>query len=360
MRAPTLSCWLLTAACALALTACSGDDEQGGADAPVADAAVDAPTDAANTNPTMLSETGLYSDLAAGTLAPGVVEYAPRWQLWSDRAVKRRWIYLPPGTKIDTTDMDFWSFPQGTKLWKEFTRDGVRIETRLLWKQGPTDDVGDWFMVSFQWNQAQTDAMAVTAGVVDDAGNNDIPSRSDCRKCHGPDRIPSVVLGFGALQLDYDDTDPARMDLGRLVAEQHLTTNPTGSGNAYFPLPSTGLTDPTPAAFGYLHANCGGCHNSRSSLVSGQTVMQLRLETATTSLTSWSATPTWKTTVGPNGTGVTGQLGGTIVRPGMPDQSTLFQRLSTTGTTKMPPVGRETTDDQGGIPAVRAWISALP
>ena len=90
--------------------------------------------------PKRLTETGLFADAARESLAPGVMAYAPRFQLWSDGAEKRRWLWLPPGTRIDTSDMDSWVFPVGTKFWKEFTRDGVRVETRLLEKLGPGDD----------------------------------------------------------------------------------------------------------------------------------------------------------------------------------------------------------------------------
>ena len=33
--------------------------------------------------------------------------------------------------------MDEWHFPVGTKVWKEFSRDGKRLETRLFWKTEP-------------------------------------------------------------------------------------------------------------------------------------------------------------------------------------------------------------------------------
>src|SRR5262245_30688341 len=84
--------------------------------------------------PEHLSETGLFADVARESLAPDIIAYAPRFQLWSDGADKRRWLWLPPGARIDTSDMDSWVFPVGTKFWKEFTRDGVRVETRLLEK----------------------------------------------------------------------------------------------------------------------------------------------------------------------------------------------------------------------------------
>lgn len=355
------SCWWMLTVAALA-AACGGDDEAPqGPDAATIDAPVDGPSpDGPFVAPTMLSETGLYSDIAAGTIAPDVIEYAPRWQLWSDRAVKRRWLYLPPGAKIDTSDMDFWSFPPGTKLWKEFTRDGVRVETRLLQKIGATDDLTDWFMVSFQWNQAQTDAVAVPAGVVDEAGNDDIPSRSDCRKCHGPHRNPSVVLGIGALQMDFDAPQDG-LDLGRLVAEDRLTHPPTaGAGGAYFPLPASGASDPVVAALGYLHANCGGCHNERSELTQGQspqTPMRLRLASAPALRESWQVTPAYSTTVNVRTT-----VGGSsqfLIVPGDVAASTLHGRMVDIGPNQMPPLGRETPDATGGVASIRDWILSL-
>ncbi len=44
------------------------------------------------------------------------------------------WVYLPPGATIDTSNMDEWTFPVGTKFWKEFVVAGVLTETRLLHK----------------------------------------------------------------------------------------------------------------------------------------------------------------------------------------------------------------------------------
>ena len=100
--------------------------------------------------PQRLAETGLYADIATGELAADVVAYTPQFPLWSDGADKRRWIWLPPGTQIDTDDQDEWKFPDGTKLWKEFSVAGIAIETRLIEKRGPADD--DWIPISYVWN----------------------------------------------------------------------------------------------------------------------------------------------------------------------------------------------------------------
>lgn len=109
-----------------------------------------------------LSETGLYRDLASFTLAAGVVEFRPAYALWSDGADKRRFIALPAGAAIDTRDMDHWQFPVGTRFWKEFSRDGRRLETRLIERTGPGNE--DYWMGAFLWDEDGKDATFVREG----------------------------------------------------------------------------------------------------------------------------------------------------------------------------------------------------
>ena len=89
-----------------------------------------------------LSEMGLYADFASKTISSAVVEYEPAYKLWSDGDEKRRWVWLPPGTKIDTSDMDHWVFPVGTRFFKEFAVGGKRIETRMIERVSAAD--GDY------------------------------------------------------------------------------------------------------------------------------------------------------------------------------------------------------------------------
>src|SRR5262245_31431150 len=61
-----------------------------------------------------LSETGLFEDIAADRVGRDVLAYTPAFELWVGGASKRRWLRLPPGTRIDTSDLDAWQFPVGT------------------------------------------------------------------------------------------------------------------------------------------------------------------------------------------------------------------------------------------------------
>jgi hypothetical protein len=346
----------------LVLVSCGGDDGSDSPDgggggpadaAPVADAAPLLPD--ASLEPMTLAETGLYSDPATETLAPGVFEYEVNYDLWADGATKRRFVYLPAGAAIDSSDMDFWHLPEGTRLWKEFTRDGVRIETRILWKQGPTED--DWYTMSFAWDDTGTEAVAAPIGVENALGTDqDIPSSTDCKTCH--DRQPGFALGFGALQLDHDDGD---VSLAALVQQGRLSNPPAGSSAPIFPLPGGAVEQ---AALGYLHGNCGPCHNP-SSDVQDRTDLVWHLETDALGTVE-------ETSIFVHAVGVAPQipLFGTpepitsIIEPGNRDASSAFHRMNLRDPAEdsvvpMPPLSTEVPDLEGGVAAVGAWIDLL-
>ncbi len=134
--------------------------------------------------------TGLYSDWATKTVAPGVRQYDPGLHLWSDGANKTRWIYLPPNTKIDTSNMDQWTFPVGTKVWKEFVVGGARIETRLLWKR-PS---GGWYFTTYAWSSDASTATELINGqrLGTDPGSYEVPAQSACYDCHNG-RLDAVL-----------------------------------------------------------------------------------------------------------------------------------------------------------------------
>jgi len=291
--------------------------------------------------PDKLSQTGLYSDTAKGTLATGVEEYQPKYQLWTDAAVKKRWVYLPPGSKIDTSDMDYWVYPVGTKLWKEFVRDSVRVETRLLHKVSATE----WKMMAYQWNSGQTDADAVPAGVQNASGTqHDIPSSNDCETCHA--KMKDRAASFSAIQLSHSLPG---VTLASLISSGRLTQNPSGA----FTLPGT-ATDQ--AALGYLHANCGICHNE-NSFTFALVDMQLWLKTG--SLGTVKTTDTYLSTANKALTASNPSTGQARLVPGDAAKSDMHIRMNQRGTlNQMPPLGTEKVDTTG-LAAVDAWINGL-
>jgi hypothetical protein len=297
---------------------------------------------------THLAETGLFDDFAAGHVAPDIVAFEPTHKLWSDAAAKRRWIRLPPGTQIDTSDMDHWVFPVGTKLWKEFSLGGVHLETRLIERYGAGPE--DYWFGAFVWNADGTDAVFAVDGAQNVGGTpHDVPTQKDCGVCHRGD--VGRVLGFSAIQLSRTTNPPALRELGQMGWLSRPPAAPHDLGG--YPAPGDA---PTAAALGYLHANCGHCHNENgTSWPDTQMVLRLTIadrEAATSQVV--------QSIVGKD---VTYWRGGAIkqrVAPGAPDMSAIVARMSARGTKdQMPPFATEIVDE-AGLQVVRAWIAALP
>ncbi len=296
--------------------------------------------------PQWLSETGLYAEDGV-TLAEGVERFVPRFPLWTDHADKDRWIYLPPGAQIDTTDPDRWVFPPGTRLWKEFVRDDVRVETRLL-ERRPDDT---WWMVAYQWNDDRTDAEARPLGVQNASGTpHDIPSEEDCRACH--EQSSARVLGFGAIQLAHTGEG---LTLTQLTRDARLT-DPSA-------VPVIPGTQQEQELLGYLHANCGHCHQDSAS-ASARTALRLWLPLGPLAQANGiEDTPFYQTTVNKNVSQSDISPPNTTIHvvPGAPQDSALFLRISgaNRGTTyKMPPLGTEDADPTF-VTLLESWINGL-
>jgi hypothetical protein len=295
-------------------------------------------------DPTRLSETGLYADFATRTLAEGVIPLRPRYPLWSDGAEKRRWLRLPVGARIDTSDMDAWRFPVGTRLWKEFSIGGRLIETRLLEKRRDPDD-GGWFQMAYAWRDDERDAIAAPDGVKDARGSGyDVPAQRDCGQCHYKGEKP--VIGVAALQLSASpDADPPAIDA--LVAAGVLTAPPSRS---YAP-PGAGVVQD---ALGYLHGNCSYCHDRRSAVAADVKVfMNLSVDDARPEDTN-----TYQTLVGqPIHHFPDVGLGGEVV-PGRPDLSLVHYRMARRDASQMPPLITKVIDE-AGLATIDAWIQGL-
>jgi hypothetical protein len=132
--------------------------------------------------------------------------------------------------------------------------------------------------------------------------------------------------------------------MATLSAEGRLTT-PSPAG---FQVPEEGSL--AGAALGYLHANCGNCHNPTGVALS----MSLRLSVSDVSVTD---TDTYQTAVN-QPTEVFWCDGCDRIEPGNAAASAIVQRMSIRGGTQMPPIGTEVVDATG-VNAVTAWINAL-
>jgi mono/diheme cytochrome c family protein len=302
--------------------------------------------------PAHLAETGLD--------ASGARPFSPQYPLWSDGAVKRRWISLPSGSTIDASDDHGWQFPIGTRFWKEFTIGGRKVETRFIWRASESG----WVFASYRWNEAQTDAVLasedgeLTSTEVAPGRLHAIPSSSDCRACHESTRGPGP-LGFNALQLS-TDRDPNAIHGEPLVPGMLTVRTLNEEGRFATPRPDLVNAPPrvdarsamTRSVVGYLSANCGGCHNgvgdaptlgaslNNADVRDGDAV----LRAMAAHVTSWQR---------PGADGVTHLLDG-----GEPALSALIARMrSRRPSSQMPPLGTAIVDRDASEAIVR-WIES--
>lgn len=308
-----------------------------------------------------LQETGLYSDFDALRVNGEHLAFAPQYPLWTDGAGKRRWISLPPGTAIDGSDSEAWKFPVGTRLWKEFSFNGQRVETRYMELQSN----GEWLYAAYAWS-----ADGKSAALVSERGRRNahrlangrahaIPGVNDCKACHQGGR--TEVLGFSALQLSADrdpgalhreQQDASAVDLGRLVEQGLLVGLPRSLIDAPPRISASSATER--AALGYMHGNCGHCHNDHGSLNN----LGLSLRHVLGSTTS----PAVSTTLGrPIRKRAPGQSTESALRidPAQPGRSGLLERVASRyPALQMPPLGTELVDDEA-VALLRQWISLL-
>ncbi len=314
--------------------------------------------------PTDVFCTGLYANRDAANHVPEAMAYKPGVTFWSDGAEKQRYLYLPRSSTIDTSTMDAWKFPAGTKAWKEFRVDGALVETRMFWKRSASL----WEVGTYIWDSAGTAATLNTApkGVILPSGY-EIPTTKDCDKCHhgGADKL----LGVEAVALALPTAEGATLEA---LARRGALSIPPPTTSVNIPDDVTGKAG---AALAYLHANCGmPCHSSRG--LGDETKLVLRLRAgefwpenlaagdagSVTFPTSATTTDIYTSTV--NHLSTTAAVahafpGANRITPGAHDKSLVWLVSHLRGNYQMPPLVSHRVDDLG-TQKLAEWIDALP
>jgi uncharacterized repeat protein (TIGR03806 family) len=287
--------------------------------------------------------------------------------LWSDGALKERWLALPAGDHIAFAEQGAFEFPAGTVLVKHFgmaldesrPEELERLETRVL----VADASGTFYGLVYRWNRTQSDAellsgpLEETLEIVQADGSlrNQIytyPGPGDCSGCHS--FANGFALGPRTAQLNAD-RDYSAVGEAAQVANQLATWNNLG----FFDPP---LDDRPPGDFpslasldddsrslqdrvrSYWASNCSSCHHDASPY----SAWDARYERSLGEQNVVGAAPSRD-----RGAGIL------LVAPGHPEQSLLYLRAqSSEPGMRMPPILRS-RPDEAYVDVLRRWILGL-
>ncbi len=321
--------------------------------------------------PPLLSQTGAFSDVVNLTASSELIPFDVGSPLWSDSAIKTRWISVPNTGAIPATDEQIafgatgeWSFPTGTVFVKHFelvvdevTLARRRLETRLVVQKND----GGVYGVTYKWRPDESDADLILNGLEEDitiataSGSRvqtwSYPSSSQCLTCHNTSA--EHVLGIKTRQLNRDFAYP----LSGVTDNQLRAWNHIG----LFDPPVNELDIPTFASLvtatdtsatlehrvrSYIDANCGHCH--RPGHV--QAFFDARFDTPLAQQGLIDGV------VG-NDLGIDNAA---VIRAKDRHRSLLYVRDNSLDPfVKMPPLAKNTIDEDW-IATLDAWIDSLP
>jgi len=317
-----------------------------------------------------LSDYRLFLDPTDPTGDPnGGLPFDLTTPLFSDYALKDRFVFVPPGQQVQYSSDGAFVFPVGTIIAKSFSiasdlRDpslgAELIETRLLIRRPD-----GWRGTAYIWNETRTEAtLALGGGAADVAWTHtdgsartttyQVPNVGQCLRCHTSPADGAVPIGPKARllnrTLDYGAGEENQ--LAHWSATGVLAGAPADPATApRLPVwndPSDGTLEQRAKA--YLESNCAHCHRPGGS--AGGSGLFLEASRALSSA--------YGLCKGPVSAGAgAGGLDYDLV-PGDPDASIMvFRMLHNEAQIKMPELSRSVVHEEG-VALVSDWIASLP
>ena len=315
--------------------------------------------------PKLLSELGFFSDLNGQVPADGVLPFAINTPLFSDKALKYRFVYLPEGKAAEFVADEAFEFPVGTALVKTFAfpadfrtpEENVRlVETRLLLR-----GEDGWNAWAYVWNEAQTDAELKIAGAklpVETTAEDgspltiaySVPNKNQCKGCHALDGdITPIGPKARNLNGEFAYAEGARNQLEHWIAKGLLHGAPSISTIEAVPAAHDPDASLDARARAYLDVNCAHCHRREGPASNSGLFLTWGEEDRT-------ALGILKRPV------AAGRGAGDRdfdIDPGDPDGSILLYRVeSAEPGVMMPELGR-TLADPAAVELLRAWIAGM-
>jgi uncharacterized repeat protein (TIGR03806 family) len=319
----------------------------------------------AKTPPKLLSEFGFFADMRAQQPAEGVIPFALNTPLFSDGALKDRFVYVPERKAAKYDDTEAFGFPVGTALIKTFSfpadyrqpDKNIRvIETRLLLR-----NESGWQAWAYLWNGEQTEATLKIAGakvdiatVTEDGAplsfTYSVPNKNQCKACHSlSGEIEPLGPKARNLNGDFHYASGAENQLAHWTAVGILDGAPAPSEAPAVPDWKDEAQPLEARSRAWLDVNCAHCHRAEGPASNSGLFL------------TWGETDRVKLGVGKRPVAAGRGSGGRLfdIKPGDPDGSILLYRVeSTEPGVMMPELGRHLPDPDA-VALLRDWIAGM-
>lgn len=310
-----------------------------------------------------LSDYGFFaSNLKDMVPAQNVVPYNIITPLFTDYAIKDRFILLPATSKIQFTGQGILNFPDSTFLIKSFSYINnedkkILVETRILFKNPKNHQ---WEVMNYLWNAEQTDATKFITGsripvTLKDADGKlistkyQVPNVNDCKRCH-INNNELLPIGPKARNLNYTLPGDSINQLSRWASMGILHHLP--AINTIEKLPDwldKKNYSVNERARAYLDINCSFCHTKGGDAYN--TGLFLEYEQQDPNHIGIMKLPV-------SAGGGAGGLNYDII-PNNPEHSILLYRMNSTEPgTAMPELTR-TVIHKEGVKLIREWITDM-
>ena len=317
-------------------------------------------------------------DLKNLSPALNVLPYQPASALFSDYAHKKRFVWMPIGSKATFNgDENSLELPVGAVLIKSFYYDNVQpnnstklVETRLMIRKST-----GWIFANYVWNDEQTEAFFDLNGSntfiewkdennVIKSVNYRIPNQVQCITCH---KTSATVSGENITIFTPIGVKPQNLNFNYLYGSENKNQLSKWIEQGYlesdFNLPSQANTvinyeDTTKSlelrARSYVDINCAHCHqNERHCDYRPMRFAFYETGNSTTGLTNIGVcVNTSDVQDFPN------QLD-KVVSPQNISQSMLFYRMNTTNESYRMPLHGRTLIHTEGVLLMKDWINSL-
>jgi uncharacterized repeat protein (TIGR03806 family) len=314
-----------------------------------------------------LSDYGFFlGNMADQNPASGVMPYDVSAKLFTDYALKSRFIVLPKGQQLSYKTDGSFDFPRETILIKTFyypkdlrePTENIRLmETRLLIHTSE-----GWLGFPYVWNDSQTEAVLEIAGeriaatFIDQSGNRinfdySVPNFNQCKSCHVfQNQIIPIGPKVRLLNHDFDYNDGKMNQLKKWSTLDMIKDLPNLENLPHTPDyddPNNGSVEERARA--WIDINCAHCHRLGAPGETSGLFLNIE-ETDSTKL------GVFKPPVAA-GRGSGDRLH-TIV-PGKPNESIMIYRMESTDPgVMMPELGRKLVHKEG-VELVKEWIKKM-